>query len=169
MMSGRDRASAALLVFFIAVAVTGELYFVWNHARLSESHSIVARGFALYARGDRAYYNHVTAFELGLETFNILFTQPLNLLILWGIRRRAAWRYPLQLGVCSYVCYSTVLYLLSNHLSGYAEMPRHDAASFAVFYLPNVPWVAGTGWMAWDAARSISAASRRIEKEAISI
>ena len=102
----------------------------------------------------------------GLESFNILFTQPLNLLLLAGILRRTVWRYPLQLGVCSYVCYSTTLYLLSNHLTGYQEMPRHDFVSFLIFYVPNFPWILGNAWLAWDAVRGISAAFRQIEPDA---
>jgi cholestenol Delta-isomerase len=163
MMSRCDRASAALVVFFILVAVTLEAYFVLNSGRLAERHDLAAQAFALYGQGDRGYFDRVTTFERGLESFNILFTQPLNLLLLAGILRRSLWRYPLQLGVCSYVCYSTALYLISNHLSGYAGMARHDLAGFLIFYLPNLPWLAGNGWLAWDAGRAIASAFRASE------
>lgn len=163
MMSARDRTSAMLVGFFILVALTLEAYFVLNSGRLAERHDLAARAFAFYGQGDRAYFDRVTTFERGLESFNILFTQPLNLLLLVGILRRSVWRYPLQLGVCSYVCYSTALYLVSNHLSGYADMPRHDLASFLIFYLPNLPWLAGNAWLACDAGRAISSAFRAME------
>jgi hypothetical protein len=70
----------------------------------------------------------------------------------------------MQLAVSSYVCYSTTLYLLSNHLWGYPEMPRHDLASMLIFYVPNLPWVIGNAWLSWDAGSGISAAFRRIER-----
>jgi hypothetical protein len=150
--------------FFILVAFTLEAYFVWNSGRLAELHDMAAGAFALYGRGDRGYFDRVTTFERGLESFNILITQPLNILLLLGILRRTLWRYPLQLGVCSYVCYSTALYLVANHLSGYAGMTRHDLASFLIFYLPNLPWLAGNAWLAWDAGRTISFAFRAMEQ-----
>ena len=165
MMSSRDRASAVLVLFFILAAFTLETYFVRNSGRLPERHDIAARAFAFYGQGDRGYFDRVTTFERGLESFKVLVTQALNLLLLVGILRRTLWRYPLQLGVCSYVCYSTALYLVSNHLSGYAGMPRHDLAGFLIFYLPNLPWLAGNIWLAWDAARAISSAFGAIEAE----
>jgi len=163
MMASRDRISAALVLFFILVAVTLEAYFVLNSWRLPEQHGLAAHLFELYGRGDRGYFDRVTTFERGLESFNILITQPLNILLLVGILRRSLWRYPLQLGACSYVCYSTALYLVSNHLGGYAGMPRHDLASFLIFYLPNLPWLAGNAWLAWDAGHAISSAFRSME------
>jgi EXPERA (EXPanded EBP superfamily) len=164
MNSTRDRAAIALILFFLASAFTLELYFVIESRRLPERRDLPARAFAVYAQGDRAYYDHVTDFERGLESFHILFTQPLNLILLFGIVRRAAWRYPLQLGVGSYVCYSTALYLLSDHLARYDEMPRHNVPSFLIFYLPNLPWLLGNAWLAWDALRAIVAAFRKIER-----
>ena len=168
-MPARDRAAFTLVLLFVLAALTLELYFVVHHDHLSGRADLAARAFAFYGRGDRGYYDHVSNFELGLESFNILFTQGLNLLLLAGILRRSVWRYPLQLSVSSYVCYSTTLYLLSNHLSEYAEMPRHDVASMLIFYGPNLPWVLGTGWLAWDAVRAISTAFREVEPEAPAI
>ena len=169
MRPARDRAAIYLLLFFVFCAFTLELYFVIHAGHLPQRHDLAARGFAYYGRGDRAYFDHVTAFERGLESINIFFTQPIHLLLLWGIFRRAAWRYPLQLGVSSYVCYSTTLYLLSNHLTGYAEMPQRDLASLLIFYVPNLPWVIGNAWLAWDAGRAVSAAFRRVDTVAPAI
>ena len=168
-MPTRDRAVVCLLLLFLVSAFTLELYFVVYSHRLPGRGDLAARAFAFYGQGDRAYYDRVTAFERGLESFNILFTQPLHLLLLAGIVRRAVWRYPLQLCVSSYVCYSTTLYLLSNHVTGYPDMPVRDAGSFLIFYLPNLPWVLGNAWLAWDAIRAIGAAFRQTEREAPSI
>ncbi|HEY1338123.1 MAG TPA: emopamil-binding family protein [Bryobacteraceae bacterium] len=169
MMPARERTAAGMVLFFILAAFTLETYFVLNSGRLAERRDLAARAFAFYGQGDRGYYDRVTTLERGLESFNILFTQPLNILLLWGIVRRRLWRYPLQLGVCSYVSYSTALYLVSNHWTGYAEMPRHDLASFLIFYVPNLPWLAGNAWLAWDAGRAIGSAFRAIERPAPSI
>ena len=53
--------------------------------------------------------------------------------------------------------------LLAKHITGYAEMPRHDVGSFLILYLANLPWLAGMGWLASDAAREISRVFRRVE------
>jgi hypothetical protein len=162
-MSRRDRAAAGLLLFFIVCAVTLELYWLLHHDRLAQRDDLLARAFAFYGRGDRGYYNHVSTFEIGLESFHVLFTQVLHVCVLAGILWRKLWRNLLQLVVGSYVCYSTALYLVANHVSGYAEMPRHDLASFLIFYLPNLPWLLGNGWLAWDAGERIASAFRKIE------
>jgi hypothetical protein len=163
MSPARERATVALLLFYITCAFTLELYWLVERNRLSERRDLIARGYAFYGRGDRGYYDRVSAFETGLESFHICFTQPLHVLLLYGIARRALWRYPLQLGVSSYVCYSTALYLLANHLSGYAEMPHRDLASFMIFYVPNLPWLLGNAWLAWNAARAISRTFGEVE------
>jgi len=154
----RERATVALLLFYISCAFTLELYWLVERNRLPLRHDLAARAYAFYGRGDRGYYDRVSAFETGLESFHICFTQCLHILLLYGIGRRALWRYPLQLGVSSYVCYSTALYLVTNHLSGYGEMQRHDALSLLIFYVPNLLWLLGNAWLAWNAARAISRA-----------
>ena len=98
-----------------------------------------------------------------MESFNIVFTQGLNALIVVGILRRRRWRFPLQLGVCSYVCYSTSLYLLANHVTGYPEMPRQDLVSFGLFYIPNLPWLLGNAWLAVQAGQEITRWFRSVE------
>ena len=168
-MSRRDRTAAGLLCLFVFAAFTVELYFVWNSGRLPQCSDWIGRGLSFYGRGDRGYYDHVSPFELGLESFNIFFTQFLNMAVLYGILRNRVWRYPLQLIPASYVCYSTTLYLLANHLSGYAEMAHHDLASMLIFYVPNLPWVLGNAWLAADAGRGITASFRRVERVVPSI
>jgi hypothetical protein len=162
-MSRRDRAAVGLLLFFIVCALTIELYWLLHHDQLPQRDDFLARAFAFYGRGDRGYYNRVSPFEIGLESFNVLFTQALHACVLAGILRRKVWRTLLQLVVGSYVCYSTALYLVANHVSGYAEMPHHNLASFLIFYLPNLPWLLGSGWLAWDAGERIATAFRKIE------
>ncbi|HKE23402.1 MAG TPA: emopamil-binding family protein [Bryobacteraceae bacterium] len=168
-MPRRDRAAAGLLSFFIFVAFTVELYFVCNRGQLAQRGDWIARGLAFYGRGDRGYYDHVSSFELGLESFNVFFTQFLNIATLYGIIRKRVWRYPVQIIVASYVCYSTTLYLLANHLAGYSEMPRHDLASMLIFYVPNLPWLLGNAWLALDAGCGITAAFQRGERVVPSI
>ena len=163
MMSTRDRTATGLLLFFIACAFTLELYWLVHHSHLAQRHDFLARAFAFYGRGDRGYFDHVSTFEVGLESFHVLFTQVLHIFVLIGIFRRTLWRSILQLVVGSYVSYSTALYLLANHVSGYAEMPRHDLASFLIFYLPNLPWLLGNAWLAWDAGERITSAFRKVE------
>ena len=158
-----DRIAFGLVTFYIACALTLELYWLVNHSHLVGRTDLFARAFSFYGRGDRGYYDVVSRFETGLESFHLLFTEPLLIGLAVGIWRQSAWRHPLQLAVSSYVCYSTILYLLANHVSGYAGMPRHVASAFLIFYLPNLPWVFGNAWLAWDAARSISRAFRQVE------
>jgi hypothetical protein len=105
----------------------------------------------------------VSNFEIGLESFHFVFTQWLLICLAAGIWRRATWRYPLQLAVASYVCYSTALYLLAKHVSAYTDMPRHNLASFLILYLPNLPWLFGNAWLACDAGRAIARAFRGVE------
>ena len=159
----RDRAALGLVIFYIACAFTLELYWVVNHNNLVGRADWFARAFSFYGRGDRGYYDQVSSFETGLESFHLLFTQQLLICLAVGIWRQSIWRHPLQLAVSSYVCYSTILYLLANHVSGYAGMPRHVLSDFLIFYLPNLPWVFGNAWLAFSAARSIAGAFRQLE------
>jgi hypothetical protein len=158
-----DRAALLLVLFYIACALTLELYWLVHHAHLPERHDILAQAFAFFGRGDRGYYDRVTSLETGLESFQILITQPVLIVLAAGILRNSLWRYPLQIGVGSYVCYSTALYLVAKHVSGYADMPSHDWASLLILYLPNLPWLLGNAWLAWDAARSVTHAFRQAE------
>lgn len=162
-LRSRDRAAMGLVIFYIACAFTLELYWLVYHSSLARRGDLLARAFSLFGRGDRGYYDLVSSFETGLESFHIAFTQPLLICLALGIWRRSVWRYPLQLAVSSYVCYSTILYLLANHVSGYAGMPHHEPAAFLVFYLPNLPWVLGNAWLASSAARSIASGFRQVK------
>jgi cholestenol delta-isomerase len=162
-LTRRDRTALGLVIFYMACAFTLELYWLVNHNSLVGRTDLFARAFSFYGRGDRGYYDLVSSFETGLESFHLLFTQPLLICLAVGIWRQSTWRYPLQLAVSSYVCYSTILYFLANHVSGYAAMPRHVLSAFLIFYLANLPWVFGNAWLAWGAARSIASAFRQVE------
>jgi hypothetical protein len=163
-LTSRDRAALGLVIFYIACAFTLELYWLVYHSSLAGRSDLFARAFWLYGRGDRGYYDLVSSFEIGLESFHIVFTQLLLICVAVGIWRQSMWRYPLQLAVSSYVCYSTTLYLLANHVSGYAGMPHHVPVSFLIFYLPNLPWVFGNAWLASNAASSTARAFRQVEE-----
>jgi hypothetical protein len=163
----RDRAALWLIVVYVACAFTLELYWLVYHGSLPGRSDLFARAFAFYGRGDPGYYDRISSFEIGLESFHLVLTQWLLICLAAGIWRRATWRYPLQLAVGSYVCYSTALYLLAKHVSGYPDMPgydmpSHNLASFLILYLPNLPWLFGNAWLAWDAARAITRAFRRV-------
>jgi hypothetical protein len=159
----RDRTAFWMVIFYIACAFTLELYWLTYHSSLTVRGDLLARAFAFFGRGDRGYYDRISSFEIGLESFHIVFTQWLLICLAIGIWRRMTWRYPLQLGVAAYVCYSTALYLLAKHVSGYTDMPEHNLASFLILYLPNLPWLVGNAWLAWDAGSFIARTFRRME------
>lgn len=162
-LTRHDRTALGLVIFYIACAFTLEIYWLAYHSSLVGRTDLFARAFSFYGRGDRGYYDLVSSFETGLESFHLLFTQPLLICLAVGIWRQRAWRYPLQLVVSSYVCYSTILYLLANHVSGYPGMPQHVPSAFLIFYLPNLPWVFGNAWLTFSAARSVAGAFRQVE------
>jgi hypothetical protein len=163
MRRARDRAVIWLIAFYALVGFTVELNWLLFYRTFPRRHDFLGRMWRFYSQGDRGYYDLVSGFETGLEGFHLLVTLPLLLVLLWGILRGSIWRFPLQLCVGSYCCYSVLLYLLAKHVTGYAEMPRHDVGSFLILYLANLPWLAGMGWLASDAAREISRVFRRVE------
>lgn len=158
-LSRRDKVTLALLGFFCAIAATIELYFVVAHRGLvaAAAHNPLAWLLSLYGPSDRDYFAAPSSLALSLEGLNVFVTQPLGLLLAWGIVRHRTWRWPLQLAVGSYLAYSVVLYFLNAQVSGFAGMSARTFRTFAVFYAANLPWLVGYAWMAWDAAREIRA------------
>jgi cholestenol delta-isomerase len=154
-----DRIIIALLVSFFAAAVTLELYFVIHAHELPAlaGSSLFAHLFQIYGVADRAYFEPVSSLALALETLNVFVTQIFNLWLIYAILARRPSRYPLQLGVASYLSYSVVLYFLVNHLDGYANMQVKSASAYWLLYAPNLPWLLGYLYMVWDAARAITA------------
>ena len=72
----KDQRIVILLVFFVLVAFSMELYWIIY------SKSLVARSktdwiaylYSMYGEADRGYYDSVTPFTLGLETINVFVT-----------------------------------------------------------------------------------------------
>ncbi|HEX2314826.1 MAG TPA: emopamil-binding family protein [Thermomonospora sp.] len=148
-LSREDRVSITLLLFFVLMAVTIELYFVVHHRDLPQRDDLFARLYEIYGAGDQAYYGrgdvHV---PFALETINVFVTQVLNGILIWAIVRRRPYRHPLQLAVSSYVAYSVVLYFWIAHVSGYPGMPEKDWWGYLIFYAPNLPWLLGHLYLA---------------------
>jgi EXPERA (EXPanded EBP superfamily) len=118
-------------------------------------HHPLAWLLSLYGPSDQAYFESPSPVALGFEGFNVVVTTPLSVLLAYGVVRRRAWRWPLQLGISAYVVYSVVLYFLIAQISGFAGMPVHTARAFAIFYGANLPWLVGYAWLGWEAAREI--------------
>jgi hypothetical protein len=165
-MTRADTTALWLIAFFVAVALTVELYWLVHAFDLPARDSWLAHGFGLYGRGDRGYYDQVSWFEAGLESFNIIFTVPAYLVVAFAIVSGRSYRWPLQLCLGAYVTYSVVLYFTAKHVTGYAQMPEHDVRSFLILYIPNLPWLIGNGYLAFDAARAILRIMRQRERGA---
>jgi hypothetical protein len=154
-----DRLTVALLAFFIAAALTVELYFVFHYRDVHTRDDLFARAYQLYSIGDDAYYGQGDVhLPFALETINVFFTQILNALLIWAVAKRLAWRYPLQLAVSAYVAYSVVLYLWHAHVSGYPGMREKSPWAFFIFVAPNLPWLLGNLCLA---QRAFTAITRR--------
>jgi hypothetical protein len=146
-----DRVTLGLLGFFGVMAFTIELYFVLHYRDVRAQTDLFARAYGVYGAGDQAYFGRGDVYvPLALETLNVFFTQGLNALLAYAIVKRRAFRHPLQLLVSSYLTYSVVFYFWMNHVSGYANMPEKTAWAFFIFYAPNLPWLLGHAWMAWQ-------------------
>ena len=154
----KDWAIIGLLGFFICMAYTLELYWVLFSGQLvaRADTELLAFLFSIYGDGDSAYYDNVTAFTRGLETINIFLTQPLNAWLIFAILRHKAYRHALQLTLSSYLAYSVILYFWTAHLSGYVGMRTRNFYTFLIFYTPNLSWLLGSLYMAYDSAVTIS-------------
>jgi hypothetical protein len=104
---------------------------------------------------DRGYYDLISSFERGLESFHIFVTQWLIIWLIRAVARRWAYRHVLQVAVGSYVAYSTLVYLAAKHLTGYPLMPAKEPSAFLILYLANLPWVIGNLLIAADGARGL--------------
>jgi hypothetical protein len=154
----KDWVILAMLGFFLLAACTLELYWVLHAHQLVERSrtDLLAYWFSFYGDADSAYYAHVTPFSLGLETLNVFVTQWLNLWLMYAILKRKPYRYALQLTLGSYLSYSVILYFWTAHLSGYAAMKERTFYLFFLFIAPNLPWLLGYLYLAYDAFRTIS-------------
>jgi len=154
----RDRVTLVLLSFFILMAWTVELYWLVYNDQLSTraENEWLARVFQVYSAADAAYFDHVTPLTRFLEGFHVLITAPLMLCIVYAIVQRRPYRHSLQLVVASVISYSTFLYLIEGHLSGYARMQPYGAGNLLLFILPNLPWLLGGLYLGYDSVRAIN-------------
>lgn len=161
-MSRRDRVILGLLCFFILIAFSLELYWLIFRDELvaRAPHELFARLFQIYGDADRAYYDRVNPFSIGLEGINVYFSQLLNVALIYAIVARRYWRHTLQLLLGSYLTYSVVLYFYAAHVTGYPDMRYQSAYTFFLFYVTNLPWLLGYGYMAADSIRAIHARLR---------
>ena len=161
-MSRRDRIILVLLSFFLCIAFSLELYWLIYRDELvaRAPHELFARLFQIYGDADRAYYDRVSALAIGLEGINVYFTQLLNVWLMIAIIGRRHYRHVLQLLVGSYLTYSVVLYFWAAHVTGYPDMRYPSPYTFFLFYAPNLPWLLGYAYMAWDSVRALCAQTR---------
>jgi len=152
----RDRVSLGLLVFFSVFNVTLDWALIRRGRDLPDlvGRDWIADLWALYAGADRFWI--ASPWSLAQEGFNVWVTTVVNVVVIVGILRGAAWRHPLQLTLGAYVAYSCVLYLLAGHLGGYAGMAARTATAFALFYGLTLPWLAAHAWLGWDSFRAIT-------------
>jgi hypothetical protein len=148
----KDKIVICLVVFFSAIALTFELYWlIFNQAMESRS-DLMARAFALYWPADSTYRvpgrSVAKSFTLALEGVNTFITPCLSFVLVWGILKRRPFRHALQLIIATYSLYSVLLYYLVAHISGYA--------TFLLLYLVTAPWFVGYAWMGWDAFQALA-------------
>ncbi len=153
----RDRVIIGLLIFFLIIAFSLELYWIIFRYELvaRADHEWMAYLFKIYGDADRAYYDQVTPFSSSLEIINVAITQWLNVWLIIAIVKRHYYRYALQLTVGSYLAYSVVLYFWVAHIDGYAAMRYQSFYTYFMFYVPNFPWLFGYAYMAYDAIVAI--------------
>jgi hypothetical protein len=158
-LSGKDKAIIGLLLFYTTVALTLELYWLIFHQVMESRTYLFAQLFALYWPADYTYripgYPIEKAFTLALESVNVLITPWLSMGLIWAILKRRPYRYALQLVIATYTFYGTYLYYSTAHISGYAVFEYKSAYAYLLFYLTNLPWLAGYAWIGWDAYRAI--------------
>ena len=165
-MTRSDKITLWHIVFFCAAAFTFESYWLLHVHNMPQQEGLFAQAFKFYGHGDRGYYDQISGFEFALEFLNVVFTIPAYMVLFYGIINRRPWRWPLQLCLGAYVLYSVILYFMAKHATDYAQMPEPSLASFLIFYLPNIPWVTGNGFLAIEASRAIWSAVRLREQGA---
>ena len=162
-LAARDRWVLGLTIFFTAMAFTVELPWLLASSELARIGGAFGAMWEFYGRADRGYYDLVSGLERGVESFHIFATQWLHAWLIWAILARWRWRFALQLVVGSYVAFSTALYLLAKHMTGYPLMPQHTPGAFLTLYLANLPWLLGNAWIAFAGARGVIALLPRQE------
>jgi hypothetical protein len=155
-VSKPDQAAIGLLLFFIVVACTTEIYFVFHYRDIREQTGLLADLYAIYGMGDETYYGRGNIyFPLAVELINCFVTQVLNALLIWAIIKGKTYRHPVQLAVSAYMSYSVVLYFLQAYVSGFEAMPEHNAWGYFIFFVPNLPWLLGNLYLATQSFQAI--------------
>ncbi len=155
----KDKVIIGLIVGFTAVALTVELYWLVFNQEMESRTDLFAGAWAIYWPVDYTYripgYPIEKAFTLSLEGMNTLFTPIPSLVLIWAILTHKPYRYPLQLVIATYTFYGTFLYYSVAHISDYKVFEHKSAYTYLLFYLVNMPWFVGYGWIGWDAFREI--------------
>jgi hypothetical protein len=159
----KDRVIVGLLVFFILIAVTLELYWLIFHDSMLQRTDIFAKLLSIYWPCDRTYrdpgMDNAIAFTMGVESLNVLM-KPLDVLLIWAIVKRKPWRHSLQLPLAMCLAYGTILYYYVAHLSGYLVFTVHAPYVYWMFYGINAPWLIGYGYLVYDSCRAIRFANQ---------
>ena len=159
-LGARDKIVICLVIFFSAIALTFELYWLIFNQAMENRTDLLARAFALYWPADSTYripgFSAAKSFTLTLEGVNTFITPCLSFVLIWAILKGRPFRHALQLTIATYTLYSVLLYYLVAHISGYAVFENKDATTFLLFYLVNAPWFVGYTWMGWDAFQALA-------------
>ncbi len=147
-----------LTVAFTAVVLTLELYWLVFNQEMENRIDVLAR--ALACRLHQSHPRVEKAFDFVARGMNTLFTPIPSFVLIWAILARKSYRYPLQLVIATYTVYGRSSTTASRIISGYAVFEYKTAYTCLLFYLVNMPWFVGYGWMGWDAFREIVRAQR---------
>jgi hypothetical protein len=161
----KDKIIIGLILLFTTVALTLELYWLIFHQEMESRTDVFAQLIALYWPADYTYripgYPIEKSFTLTVEAINTLFTPVVSMLLIYGIIKHKAYRYPLQLVIGTYTFYGTFVYYALHHVSGYKVFEYKGTYPFLMFYLANLPWFVAYGWFACDAFRALICAEDR--------
>lgn len=158
-LSAKDKTIIAFMLFFTAVALTLELYWLIFNQVMESRTDVFAQLFALYWPAD---YNYRVsglppekAFTLSVESVNVFVTPWLSVALIWAILKHRRYRYALQLFVATYTFYGTFLYYSIHYVSNYAMFEYKGPYTYLMLYVANLPWLGGYAWIALDAYREI--------------
>jgi hypothetical protein len=157
-LAARDKGSLWLIAFFATIAYTLEVIWLYHAFEWPTQSGIWAAGARYYGMGDRGYWDQPSYFEVGLESFNVVFIVASELWLGYAILRRRAYRWPLQLSVGSYLTYSVIYYFTVKLV--FPQMERQDFTSYAMLIVPNLPWLFGGAWWLGEAGAAILKALR---------
>jgi hypothetical protein len=156
-----DKAILGFLVLFFVVSFL-EGYWLLHHNEMESRTDFAARLLKIYWPMDYTFripgYGMEKAVTLSVESINTCVSQWFNLLLIWAIVKRKAWRHPLQMILATYTAYGTVLYYYVAHLSGYKVMAEKTPMNLFLFYLINAPWLIFCIYMVYDSVRACTRA-----------